>query len=68
MSPLPPLTALHETRRARLMRGCRFDDIQLNGLLPLPAHLRDAEAIKPPTPHHASGQHNLRKAFTPAKT
>lgn len=68
MIPFPPLTALHETRRARLMRGCQIHEIKLNGLLPLPAHLRDAEAIKPATPHHANGQHNLRKAFTPAKT
>lgn len=68
MTPFPPLTALHETRKARLMAGCRIEQIKLSGLLPVPAPLRDAEAIKPATPHHASGQHNLRKAFTPAKT
>lgn len=68
MTQLPTLTALHETRKARLMSGCRIEAIKLSGLLPVPAGLRDAEAIRPATPHHASGQHNLRKAFTPAKT
>lgn len=67
MTPFPPLTALYETQKARLMSGCRINEIKLNGLLLLPPHLRDAEAIKPATPNHANAQHNLRKAFTPAK-
>lgn len=67
MTSFPALSALLETRKARLSTSCRIEEISLKHQLALPAALRDGEAIQPAQPHHASGQHNLRKAFTPAK-
>lgn len=67
MTPLLGPRMRLATRTAALWTSCRIEEVSMKQLFTPPAALRDAEAIQSAQPHHASGQHNLRKAFTPAK-